>query len=232
MRAISAMRWARSFSRPSWWGGSSGGWRGGRQAFHVGDAAFDIVGVLVVLAVVERLHELGGRVAQVERDGLGGGGFDVGEDGAVGGVDGVRFGREGEVDDGLGEGEVAFGRAEEVHGVAGGEAEVEGFGRGEADVFDGHADDAAGDVHGVFAGLQHAAEPVEGGVGVGVADGFVQRGDDVVVLLALFVVEQDAALQGFGGDRGLVVMIFSPRPSASLAATSRALRALRASPLE
>ena len=87
-----------------------------------------------------------------------------------------------------------------MHGVARGEAEVEGFGRGEADVFDGHADDAASDVHGVFAGLQHAAQPVERGVGVGVADGFVQGGDDVVVLLALLVVEQDAALEGFGGD--------------------------------
>ncbi len=47
---------------------------------------------------------------------------------------------------------------------------------------------------------EHAAEPVERGVGVGVADGFVQGGDDVVVLLAVLVVEQDAALQGFGGD--------------------------------
>ena len=87
-----------------------------------------------------------------------------------------------------------------MHGVACGEAEVEGFGGGEADVFDGHADDAAGDVHGVFAGGEHAAQPVEGGVGVGVADGFVQRGDDVVVLLAFLVVEQDALLEGFGGD--------------------------------
>ncbi len=52
----------------------------------------------------------------------------------------------------------------------------------------------------VFAGLQHAAQPVERGVGVGVADGFVQRGDEVVVLLALLVVEQDALLEGLGGD--------------------------------
>ena len=117
-----------------------------------------------------------------------------------------------------------------MHGVAGGEAEVEGFGGGEADVFDGHADDAAGDVHGVFAGLEHAAEPVEGGVGVGVADALVQGGDDVVVLLALLVVEQDAALQGFGGE-GLGERMCSPRPAASLAATSSALRAVRASPL-
>ena len=103
-----------------------------------------VVGVLVVAAVVEGLHEFGGGVAEVEGDGLGEGGLEVLLDLAVSFVDGVGFGGEGEVDDGLGEGEVAFGVAEEVHGVAGGEAEVEGFGGGEADVFDGHADDAAG----------------------------------------------------------------------------------------
>ncbi len=133
--------------------------------------------------------------------GFGGGGFDVGEHGVVGGVDGVGFGCESEVDDGLREGEAAFRLTEEVHGVAGGEAEVERFGGGEADVFDGHADDAARDVHGVFAGLEHAREPVECGVGIGVANALMQGGDDVVVLLAFFVVEQDAALHGFGSER-------------------------------
>ncbi len=162
--------------------------------------AFDVVGVLVVLAVVELFHELGGGIAQVEGDGFGGVGFDVGADLAVGGVDGVGFGCEGEVDDGLGEGEFPFGGAEEVHGVAGGEAEVEGFGGGEANVFDRHADDAAGDVHRVLTGGQHAGEPVESGVGVGVADRFVEGGDKVVVLLALFVVEEDALLEGFRRD--------------------------------
>jgi hypothetical protein len=39
-----------------------------------------------------------------------------------------------------------------VHRVSCREAEVEGLRGGEADVFDRHADDAAGDVHGVFAG--------------------------------------------------------------------------------
>ena len=87
-----------------------------------------------------------------------------------------------------------------MHGVARGEGEVERLGRGEADVFDGHADDAAGDVHGVFAGVEHSSEPVKRGVDVAVADGFVQGGDEVVVFFAGLVVEEDALLQGFGGD--------------------------------
>ena len=171
-----------------------------REAVHIGNAVLFIVGVLVALAVSDGLHETGGGVAQAQRDGLGAGGLDVGEDVSVSGVEGVRFGREGEIDGGFGESEIAFGRAEEMDGVAGGEREVEGFRRGKADVFDGHADEAPGDIERVFAGLEHAAQPVKRGVGVGVADGFVQGGDEIVVLLALLVVEEDALLEGFDGD--------------------------------
>ena len=98
-----------------------------------------------------------------------------------------------------------------MHRVARGEAEVEGFGGGKADVFDRHADDAAGNVHRVFSGGEHSAEPVECGIGIGVANGLVQGGDDVVVLLALLVVEQDALLQRFACDglgEGLVTTAF------------------------
>ena len=116
-----------------------------------------------------------------------------------------------------------------MHCVARGESEVERFGRGEADVFDGHADDAAGDVHGVFAGVEHASQPIERGVDVAVADGFVQSGDEVVVFFAVLVIEKDALLEGLGCDLGCDA--FAARASASLAAISSALRALRASPL-
>ncbi len=159
------------------------------------------MGVLVVAAIVKLLHQPGRRVAQVQRDGFGDGVLHVGTDGAVGGIDSVGFRRKREIDDGLREGQLSFGMAEEVHGIARGEAEVERLGRGEADVLDGHANDAAGDVHGVFAGFEHAGQPIERGVCVGVAHALVQRGDDVVVLLTFFVVEQDALLQRFGGHR-------------------------------
>ena len=127
-------------------------------------------------------------------------------DGAVGGVDGVGFGSEGEVDDGFGEGQVAFGGAEELHGLLGAQAEVERFGSGEADVFDGHADDAAGEIERVFAGGEHAGQPIERGVGIGVAHALVQRGDEVVVLFARLVVHQHALLDGFDGDGAVDVL--------------------------
>src|ERR1700687_5888233 len=81
--------------------------------------------------------------------------------------------------------------------VTSGHARREGVRFGEADVFDRHADYAAGDVERVFSRFEHASEPVEGGVGIAVAHRFVQRGDDVVMLFAAFVVEQNALLEGF-----------------------------------
>ena len=47
------------------------------QALHVGDFAFDVVGVLVAMAVSKALHQSGGRIAQVKRDGLGRGALHV-----------------------------------------------------------------------------------------------------------------------------------------------------------
>ena len=67
---------------------------------------------------------------------------------------------------------------------------------GQADVLDGHADQAARDVHAVLAGLQHARQPVQRGVHVARAHGFVQRRDQVEVLFAALVVEQHLALHG------------------------------------
>src|SRR5882762_5325199 len=90
---------------------------------------------------------------------------------------------------------MAFGRAEKIEGTFRGESDGEGAGFGEADVFAGHADHAARKIERIFAGFEHAREPIEGRVGIGVADGFVQGGDEVVVLLAGFVVPKEFPLQ-------------------------------------
>ena len=142
----------------------------------------------------------------MERDRFLAGVFDLRADRVPGRVDGVRFGREGEIDDGFSEGEVAFGRTEKLHRLLGGEAKIESLGRGEADVFDGHADDAAGEIERVFAGSKHAGEPIERGVGIGVADALMERGNKVVVLLAGLVVHEHALLNGFNGDGAVNVL--------------------------
>ena len=86
--------------------------------------------------------------------------------GAVGGVERVALGRGGEVDDGLREGEVAFGHADEVDALAGGDGDAQRLRVGEADVLGGEADQAPRDVERILAGFEHAREPVERGVRV------------------------------------------------------------------
>src|SRR5216684_159719 len=87
------------------------------EAGHVGDFIIEIVGVFVALAVADVFHETGDGVADVERHRFSLGFVNVIDDFAVGSVDGIGFWREREIDDGLGEGEMAFGRAEEVESI-------------------------------------------------------------------------------------------------------------------
>ena len=101
------------------------------------------------------------------------------------------------------------------------EAEIQRLGRGQADILDCHADDAAGQIERVFAGREHARQPVERGVGIAVADALVQRRDQVVMLFAGLVVHEYALLDGFGGDG--FVDVLSCLLSASCAATSSVL---------
>ena len=88
-----------------------------------------------------------------------------------------------------------FGGAEKIESVFGSERDGKGAGIGEADVLTGHAHHAPREVERVFAGFEHAREPIEGRVGIGVADGFVQRGDEVVMLFAGLVVAEKFALE-------------------------------------
>jgi len=48
-----------------------------RQALHIRDTTFDVVGVLIALTVVELLHQLCRSIAQVQRNWLGGGSLNV-----------------------------------------------------------------------------------------------------------------------------------------------------------
>ena len=71
---------------------------------------------------------------------------------------------------------------------------LDGVGVGETDIFDGHTHQAADDVEAVLAGFHHAGDPVEGGIGVARPDRFVECGDQVEVLFARLVVEENLAL--------------------------------------
>ena len=146
--------------------------------------------VLVALAVVQFAHELRRRVADDQRHRLGQLRKRVLPRAAVSFVQGVGLGREGEVDHRLGQVHRTFRHADEVAGLIGGHGDLQRPRVGKPHVLAGKARHAAGDVERVLAGLQHARQPVHRRVRVGIAHGLVQRGDEVVVFLALLVVEQ------------------------------------------
>jgi hypothetical protein len=70
----------------------------------------------------------------------------------------------------------------------------------ETDVFDCHPYDPARDIKRIFPGLEHAPQPIKGCVGVAVANRFVKRGDEVVMALSCFVIEQDTLLHSLLHD--------------------------------
>ena len=114
---------------------------------------------------------------------------------AEGGVARIRFRRGAEIDHRLGDGELALGRAQPVVGVPRRERLGERIGIGHADILDGEAHEAAGDVFRVLAAVEHAGEPVERRVDVRAAQGFVQGADQVVVGFLRLVVERRPLLQ-------------------------------------
>ena len=160
-------------------------------------------------------------------------------------VGGVRFGRGGEIEAGLDDRELALGRAEEIVGVLGGEALDQRLRVGEADILDRGAGQPAEQVERLLAGGQHPREIVERRLRVGAADRFVKRGDEVVMALAVLVVDRDPAVEqgrrAPAGSSGSAISIENrvsawlsrkrPSPSAVAISASRASGGQRQRPL-
>ena len=85
--------------------------------------------------------------------------------------------------------------AEKMACLVGGDGLLQRAGVGQADILAGKADHTAGHIQRVFARFQHARQPVDGRIRVGVAHRLVQRRDQIIMFLALFVIKQGL----FGG---------------------------------
>lgn len=174
-----------------------------RQVGLGGVAFLVVVSVLVAGAVVEFFHQLGGGVADVQRHRQGAGFSHFGQGLVDADVGGVALGGGGEVGDSLGEVDAGFGQADEVHRLLHRQGDLQPARVGVADILGGEDDHPAGDEQWVFAGFEHARQPVEGAVGGGAAQALDEGGNDVVVLLGPLVVEQGFFLQGLAdGGRG------------------------------
>ena len=96
----------------------------------------------------------------------------------------------------------ALGRAEKIVGVLRGVGDDQRLRIGKPDVLHRHAHDAAREIERILAGIEHAGEIIERGVGIGAAHRFVQRADQIVVAVLRLVVDRRAALHDLlqGGD--------------------------------
>jgi hypothetical protein len=173
------------------------------EVVRAGEAVFAVGVVLVALAVPDVLHQPGGRVEDVrrrrERTGL----LRAPDRLAEAAVDRDRFRRGREVDDGLRDRELAFGRAQPLVDVPCGERLLHGLRVGDPYVLVGEPCDAPRDEQRILAAVEHPREPVQGGVRVGAAHRLVEGRDEVVVALLGFVVQRRPLLDGLG-QRGRV----------------------------
>ena len=101
------------------------------QALHVGHFRFQIVRILISLAVAKCFHQACRGVAQMQRHGILRRTFYVFLHLAIGGVHGVRLGSSAEIDHRLRQREVAFGDAEKIKSVTSGKRDAERVGVGQ-----------------------------------------------------------------------------------------------------
>jgi len=72
-----------------------------------------------------------------------------------------------------------------------------------SDIFGSETKEAAGDIAWVLPSCEHSLDSVAGGVGVAIAEAFVDCGNDIVMLFAVAVVVHgfpEGLLDDFGGD--------------------------------
>ena len=74
---------------------------------------------------------------------------------------------------------------------------------GKADVFAGEAHQPSQYIERLFARRQHTRQIIERGLRVGAAQGFVERGNQIVMAVAVLVVNRDAALEEFAQRGGI-----------------------------
>ena len=88
-----------------------------------------------------------------------------------------------------------LGHADEVARLIRRDGKLQGTRIGKSHILARKTHDAPRDVQGIFTRFQHAREPVNRSVGIGISHRLVERRNQIVMLLALLVVEQRLLLQ-------------------------------------
>ena len=106
----------------------------------------------------------------------------------VGHVNRIGPGRQGQIDHGVGQVDIAFRHSQEVAGLVDGDRQSKGVIIGQSDVLGGKPDQPPGDVQGVFPGLQHPGQPVDSCIGIAVSHGFMEGGDQIIMLFTILII--------------------------------------------
>ena len=166
----------------------------------VDEVSREIVGILVILAVAQLLHQAGGGVAQVERHGGVARLVYQGEGVIDGEVGAVALGAGGKVDGAFTQGDAALWPAYLVDDVKRGVGQQQGIGVGQADVLGCKDAQPPGDELGVLAASDEPCQPIDGRIGVAAAYALDEGRDDIVVHLAALVKRERVLLQAVGDD--------------------------------
>jgi hypothetical protein len=97
--------------------------------------------------------------------------------------------------DGLDDGKMPFRRPQLEVSIPGGYGESEGMGRGQTNIFGGHAQEPPKDNEGVLAGFEQTGRIIDGRVRVGGAQALMEGGEEVVMVVAVTVVGEDRSLK-------------------------------------
>ena len=92
---------------------------------------------------------------------------------------------------------IAFRRTETLIGVPRRNRHRQSLGIGKADILHRKPRQTAQKIERIFSALDHARRPVERRIGIRTAQGFMQRADEIVVSLAVLVVNRRAVLDDF-----------------------------------
>ena len=156
-----------------------------------------VVGVFVADAVAEFFVAAVVGVLEMDRN-CGFCAFD-GVHGCKDGVDcGVAFGSAGHVGDCLGEDDLGFGHSDSLYCLGCCNGYAEGLRVCISDVFGGQDHNPAGDEFNVFSGVEHFGQVVYGCIGIRASHTFDESGDDVVVVVSVFVIAYDPFLDALG----------------------------------
>ena len=147
-----------------------------------------VVGILVSGAVSELFEELRVGIPQVKRDRKIPGFMEVLLHSVGDPVDEIRFWSPREVDGKLEQEKIAFRHTDFLDGLVGVVGEHEGEGILDSDILGGESEKSPRDVERILSGVEHPADPVARGIGIAVPQGFVDRRDDVVVLVGIPII--------------------------------------------